>query len=83
VYRPEIGSLVRLKSWNNEHYVKVAAHTPDCEDTYALVPYGSTAMVIGYHTRECDKRDIVPVISVGSVSGWIFMDEWESLNDAV
>ena len=83
MHRPEIGSLVRLKSWNNETYVKVAAHTPDSEDTYALVPCGSTAMVIGYHTREWDKRDIVPVISVGCVTGWIFMDEWEAFNGTV
>ena len=40
-------------------------------------------MVIGYHTREWDKNDVVPVISVGSITGWIFMDEWEELNDTV
>ncbi len=83
MHQPEIGSLVRLKSWNNESYVKVATHAPDSEDTYTLVSCGSTAMVIGYHTREWDKNDIVPVISVGCVTGWIFMDEWEALNDAV
>ncbi len=79
--RPEIGTLVRLKSWNREAYIKVASHTPDSEDTYSLVPSGATAMVVGYHTRAWDKADIVPVVTVGSVTGWIFMDEWEVLND--
>ena len=81
--RPEIGTLVRLKSWNKDAHIKVASHTPDSEDAYTLVPSGAAAMVVGYHTRTWDKSDIVPVVSVGSVTGWIFMDEWEALDDTV
>jgi hypothetical protein len=79
--RPAIGTLVRLKSWNKEAYIKVASHTPDSEDTYSLVPSGATVMVVGYHTRAWDRADIVPVVTVGNVTGWIFMDEWEVLDD--
>ena len=81
--RPDLGTLVRLKSWNREAYVKIASHAPDSEDIYTLVSSGATAMVVGYHTRAWDKKDIVPVVAVGSVTGWIFMDEWETLDDTV
>ena len=80
---PEIGTLVRLKSWDGSDDVKVASINPDSEDDYVIVPHGSHALVVGVYTRPWETRDIVPVVSMNAITGWIFNDEWELLDDPV
>jgi len=78
---PRVGSLITLKSYVGQEFVKVEStdtfdvETPVYHETRTF-PTGSVAMVLDLISNPDDASITVPLILVDGFKGWIFSDEW-------
>lgn len=80
---PAVGSLVRLKTYNNEiDHIKVEmidSEHMEAESAVRSFDPGTLALVTG-QTMNYVRGEPCPTVLVGSFQGWIFPDECESVS---
>lgn len=76
---PKIGSLVHLYPWSAKmDYVKVESLLD--HDAVRDFPPGTVAMIIDHVRHPDDSSQVVPLVLVDSFTGWVFCDEWKTIN---